>query len=145
MMASEKSAFIDYFNRATQHRLHLPLSIFEKPSNQKEYDFLQGILDKLIDEVRDNEGHPLAIAVQIIGNNLEEFDNSHYPPIGNNVTDIELVRYLMKENNLCQKDMIDVFANQGNVSKFLSGERKLSKTQITKLVTKFNISADFFL
>jgi HTH-type transcriptional regulator/antitoxin HigA len=81
---------------------------------------------------------------QIIGDNLEDFDDKHYASIGKNVTDTELVRYLMRQHNLHQEDMIDVFGNQGNVSKFLSGQRKLSKLQISKIVTRFHISADFF-
>jgi HTH-type transcriptional regulator / antitoxin HigA len=144
MIISANAIYIDYVNKETQHDLHLPLSVFKKPINQKEYEFLVGILDQIIDEVRDDETHPLAIAAQIIGDNLEDFDDKNYPPIGKNVTDIELVRYLMKQNNLNQEDMLDVFRNQGNVSKFLNGQRKLSKSQICKLVSRFNISADFF-
>jgi antitoxin component HigA of HigAB toxin-antitoxin module len=64
--------------------------------------------------------------------------------LGSLDTDAELLRYLMKQNDLHQEDLIDVFGNQGNVSKFLNGRRKLSKSQISKLVARFNISADFF-
>ena len=136
---------IDYVNAKTHRELHLPLSIFKKPSNQNEYGELEEVLDLLIDEVRDDENHPLAIAMQVIGDNLEDYDNAYHPPIGNNVNEIELVRYLMEENNLYQKDLTDVFGNQGNASKFLNGERKLSKSQIAKLVHKFKISAQRIL
>jgi HTH-type transcriptional regulator/antitoxin HigA len=54
----------------TDHKFHLPISVFKKSNNEKEYSNLEKILDKLIDEVRDNEKHPLAIAMQIIGDNL---------------------------------------------------------------------------
>ena len=40
--------------------------------------------------------------------------------------------------------MVDIFSNQGNVSKFLNGERKLSNSQILKLVRRFNICEDAF-
>lgn len=144
MMTTEKSILIDYVNQATHHELHLPLIAFKKPVNQKEYDFLENILDQIIDEVRDNEDHPLALAMQIIGDNIENFDDKHCVPIGKNVSDVELVHYLMEKNSLFQRDMVDIFGNQGNVSKFLNGERQLSKTQITRLVIRFNISPDFF-
>ena len=144
MKASSNPIYIDYVSKDTQHKTHLPLSVFKKPIDQKEYDFLENILDQIIDEVRDDETHPLAIAAQIIGDNLEDFDNKNHMPIGRNVSDTELVRYLMDKNNLHQEDLIDIFGNQGNVSKFLSGQRKLSKLQITKIVARFNISADFF-
>ncbi len=144
MMASANPIFIDYVDDITKHKFHLPLAVFKKPTNQDEYDHLEAILDEIIDEVRDNEDHPLALAAQIIGDNLEDYDDQNHPAIGHSVTDIDLIRHVMKENNLNQSDLVDIFGNQGNVSKFLNGERSLSKGQISKLVTRFNISADFF-
>lgn len=144
MKTAKNAIFIDYVNPVTRHKFHLPLTVFKKPYNQKEYDFLESILDKLIDEIRDNEDHSLAPIAQVIGDNLEDFDNQYHIPIGNDVTDIELIRYIMDDNHLSQKDLIDIFGNQGNVSKFLNAERRLSKTQIAKIVKRFNLSADFF-
>src|SRR5437773_8293652 len=100
---------IDYVDPKTDHKFHLPISVFKKPTNEKEYSNLEKILDKLIDEVRDNEKHPLAIAMQIIGDNLEQYDNEHYPPIAHNISDIDMVKYLMKSNNLNQSDLADIF------------------------------------
>lgn len=115
------------------------------PSNAKEYAKLEKILDELIDEVRDNEKHPLAIVMQIIGENLEQYDNEHYPAIGHNISEIDMVKYLMKSHNLHQNDLADIFGGQANVSKYLNGERQLSKKQIAGLKKKFGISADFFV
>ncbi len=143
MMAQASPITIDYISDQTHNEFHLPLSVFKRPINQEEYGVLEEILDQLIDEVRDNEDHPLAVAMQVIGDNLEDFDNSN-TPIGANVSNIELVRYLMKKNNLVQSDMVDIFSNQSNVSKFLNAERNLSNSQILKLVRRFNISADVF-
>lgn len=123
----------------------LPISVFKKPANAKEYAHLEKILDQLIDEIRDNEKHPLAIAMQIIGDNLEQYDNEHYPAIGHNISEIEMVKYLMKSHNLHQSDLADIFGGQANVSKFLNRERSLSKNQIAGLKKRFGISADFFV
>jgi HTH-type transcriptional regulator/antitoxin HigA len=136
---------IDYIDPKTDHRFHLPVSVFKKPSNIKEYINLEKVLDKLIDEVRDNEKHPLAIVMQIIGENLEQYDNEHYPAIGSEISEIELVKYLMKKHGLHQNDLADIFSGQANVSKFLNGERPLSKNQIFGLKKRFHISADFFV
>ncbi len=144
MMTTAKPILIDYVNQATNHELHLPLIAFKKPVNQKEYNYLEKVLDQIMDEVRDNEDHPLALAMQIIGDNIENFDDKQGLPIGKNVSDVELVQYLMENNNLCQREMVDIFGNQGNVSKFLNGERQLSKAQITRLAIRFTISTDFF-
>lgn len=136
---------IDYIDPKTDHKFHLPVSVFKKPSTIKEYSRLEKILDQLLDEVRDDETHPLAIVMQIIGENLEQYDNEHFSPIGHEVSDIEMVKYLMKSHDLNQNDIADIFGGQANVSKFLNGERSLSKNQITGLKKKFGVSADFFI
>lgn len=135
----------DYVNEKTHHNFHLPLFLFKRPETQEEYSRLEKILDNLIDEVQDDEEHPLALAMQIIGENLERYDDEHYPTIGVNVSDVDMVKYLMETNNLHQKDLADIFGSQANVSKFLSGKRTLGKNSIAGLKKKFGISADFFL
>lgn len=144
MTALTQPIIIDYVNESSNNEFHFPLSVFKRPSSQDEYNSLEATLDDLIDEVRDDENHPLAIVMQVIGDNLESFDNSYHEKIGKNVSNVDLVRYLMKENGLRQQDMAGIFASQGNVSKFLKGERSLSKNQMTKLIERFNLSADVF-
>ena len=139
------SLAIDYVDHKTDHRIHLPITVFKKPKNAKEYAKLEKVLDQLIDEIRDQSNHPLAIAMQIIGENIEQFDNENHPAIGNQINEIEMVKYLMKLNNLNQADVADIFGGQANVSKFINGERPLSKNQIIGLKNKFKISADFFM
>jgi len=136
---------IDYVDQKTKNEFHFPISTFKKPSNSKEYSNLEKILDKLIDEVKGDEKHPLAIVMQIIGDNLEQYDNENYPGIGANISDVAMVEYLMKSHNLRQVDLADIFGGQANVSKFLHGERSLSKNQIAKLKKRFGVSADFFV
>ena len=136
---------IDYINQKSEREFHLPVSVFKRPSNPKEYAKLEKLLDELIDEVKGSEKHPLAIVMQIIGENLEQYDDEHFPVMGADISDIELVAFLMKSHNLRQADLADIFGGQANVSKFLNGERSLSKPQIIGLKNKFKISADVFL
>ena len=135
----------DYNDTTTNHHLHLPIAIFKKPETEDEYRSLESILDKIIDIVRDDESHPLAIAMQIIGDNLERYDNEVNQDIGHDVSNIEMVEYLMKKHNLLQKDLAEIFGGQANVSKFLNGKRSLSHAQITGLKHLFKISSDFFI
>lgn len=136
---------IDYIDKKSSREFHLPISVFKKPHNPKEYAILEKILDELIDTVRGDETHPLTDVMQIIGENLEQYDNEHFPDIGHNITHIELLTFLMKSHGLKQIDLADIFGGQANVSRFLNGERDLSKSQILGLKKKFKISADFFL
>lgn len=135
----------DYVNQKTDRKFHLPITVFKKPSNAKDYSKLEKILDMLIDEVRDDDKHPLALVMQIIGENLEQYDNEHYSAIGHDINEIEMVKYLMKSHRLHQKDLADIFGGQANVSKYLNGERSLSKNQISGLKKRFGISSDFFV
>lgn len=136
---------IDYTSEVTHHNFHLPITAFKKPSNEKEYKKLEKILDRLIDEVKGDERHPLSTAMHIIGDNLELYDDENHPPIGSNISDIDIVLYFMDKNGLYQKDLAPIFGSQANVSKFLNGERKLNKTQIEGIKKCFGISADFFI
>ena len=136
---------IDYLDQKTNHEFHFPIAVFKKPTNAKEYTKLEKVLDELIDEVRGNSKHPLAIVMQIIGENLEQYDSENHPEIGANISDVAMVKFLMISNNLRQADLADIFGGQANVSRFLNGERSLSKNQILGLKKRFGISADFFV
>ena len=72
---------INYVNPITGCEFHFPLSVFKKPINANEYAQLEKVLNELIDEVGGNEKHPLAIAMEIIGENLEQYDNEHHKGI----------------------------------------------------------------
>ena len=41
---------IDYVDPKTDHKFHLPIFAFKKPSNVREYAKLEKLLDELIDE-----------------------------------------------------------------------------------------------
>ena len=84
---------VDYVDKKSE--FHLPISVFRKPKNLKEYTQFEEILDKITGVVRGKEKHPLAEVMQIIGENLEQYDDKNFPPIGSHVSDIELVIFLM--------------------------------------------------
>jgi hypothetical protein len=65
------------------------------------------------------------------------------PLIGKDISDIEMVMYLMKKNNLYQKDLAPIFGGQANVSKFLNGERELGKKHISYVFCNLEYSTFF--
>ncbi len=71
--------------------------------------------------------------------------NEHFAFIGEHVTDVARVKYLMNTHQLYQKYLAPMVGGQANVSKFVNGERGLGKHYIAELKRKFNINADFFL
>ena len=51
------------------------------PYTEVEYDRLVAMLDELIDEVGENEAHPLASLMDIIGVLIEHYENANVPEL----------------------------------------------------------------
>jgi len=51
------------------------------PSDEASYQKLVQWLDQLIDEVGENEQHPLASLMDIIGVLIEHYENEHIPEL----------------------------------------------------------------
>jgi HTH-type transcriptional regulator/antitoxin HigA len=57
---------------------------------------------------------------------------------------LEVLRFLMEQHGLRQKDLVDVFGTRSIVSEVLSGKRKLNKDHIERLSQRFHVSPDVF-
>ncbi len=51
------------------------------PRTEAEYNRLVAMLDELIDEVGENEAHPLASLMEIIGVMIEHYENANVPEL----------------------------------------------------------------
>lgn len=51
------------------------------PTTEEQYNQLVKFLDKLTDEVGDNENHPLASLMEIIGVLIEHYENNYVPEL----------------------------------------------------------------
>lgn len=49
--------------------------------NQTEYERLVNIVDQLIDEVGEDEAHPLASLMEVIGVLIEKYEDEHVPEL----------------------------------------------------------------
>jgi HTH-type transcriptional regulator/antitoxin HigA len=116
--------------------------ILSVPQNDKQYKKLVKVLDELIDEVGNNEKHQLAPLLETVGNLVEEYENDHF--IQPNTEPIKVLKYLMDENYLTQKDL-SIIGTQGVVSEILNGKRELNVRQIKALAEKFNVSPSVFI
>jgi len=56
----------DYNDAIMNHHFHLPIAVFKKPETEDESKSLESVLEKLIDVVRDDESHSLAIASKLL-------------------------------------------------------------------------------
>lgn len=57
----------------------------------------------------------------------------------------ELLASLMRENNLKQIEMIDIFGTQSIVSEVLNGKREITKSQAKALAEKFSMKIEAFI
>ncbi len=51
------------------------------PHTAAEYDRLVSLLDRLVDEVGEDESHPLASLMEIVGVLIEKYEDEHVPEL----------------------------------------------------------------
>ena len=51
------------------------------PHTEEEYNRIVALLDELIDEVGENESHPLASMMEILGVLIEHYEKAHVPEL----------------------------------------------------------------
>lgn len=74
---------------------------------------------------------------------IEEYEDEHYP-----VPDVppnEILKFLMEQNDLKQKDLLNIFGSTGITSEVINGKRSISKAQAKKLAEFFKVSAELFI
>jgi HTH-type transcriptional regulator/antitoxin HigA len=57
---------------------------------------------------------------------------------------LEVLRFLMEQHQLKQKDLVKVFGTASIVSEVLSGKRELNKEHIKRLCRRFHVSPELF-
>ncbi len=116
--------------------------IFSVPHNEKEYNKLVNLLDSLIDEVGNNENHPLASLMETIGSLIETYETQCINELEGNPIDVLIT--LMEEHGLNQSDLSEI-GSQGVVSEILSRKRLLNVRQIKMLSKRFKVSPAVFI
>lgn len=99
-------------------------------------------LISILDEIEDNESHPLYSLLDTLGIIIEAYDDEHYPLP--HLQGIDALIYLMEEHSLSQSDLPEI-GSQGVVSEILNSKRQLNVRQIQALAHRFGVSpATFF-
>jgi HTH-type transcriptional regulator/antitoxin HigA len=116
--------------------------VFSVPHNEKDYNNLVNLLDSLLDEVGNNESHPLSSLMETIGSLIETYESQNYPDIEGNPIDV--LKTLMEEHGLTQSDLPEI-GSQGVVSEIISGKRQLNVRQLKLLSERFKVSPVVFV
>lgn len=110
--------------------------------NEREYNAAVKRLNALLDEIGDNEKHPLYGLLDTLGSLISLYEEEHYPIP--EATGVEVLRFLMDEHGLAQSDLPEI-GSQGVVSEILSGKRELNVRQIRGLAKRFKVSSAVFV
>ena len=73
---------------------------------------------------------------------IENYENAHYPIP--DASPVDVLRFLIEQNGLTQRDLIPEMGNAATVSLVLSGKRPLTREHIEKLSARFHVSPAVF-
>ena len=110
--------------------------------NEREYDMAVKRLNDLLDEIGDNEKHPLYSLLDTLGTLIHAYEEEHYPIP--EASGVDVLNFLMEEHELSQSDLPEV-GSQGVVSEILNHKRELNIRQVRALAKRFNVSSAVFV
>jgi HTH-type transcriptional regulator/antitoxin HigA len=110
--------------------------------SENDYRHVCAMVEALLEEIGDDESHPLADVLDFLSDQIKAYEDEHYP-----IPDAEpreVLRFLMDQHGFKQEDLADC-APQSRISDILNGKRPVSKAIAKKLAGRFNVSAGLFI
>ncbi len=109
---------------------------------KKDYARATEMLDVILDEIGEDEKHPLAELADALGVFVEKYEADHVriPE----AKPAAVLKFLMQEHGLRQADLPEI-GSQGVVSEVLAGRRELNSRQIKQLAKRFGVSPAVFI
>jgi HTH-type transcriptional regulator/antitoxin HigA len=112
--------------------------------NERDYARMQALMDELLDLVGDDEDHPLADLLDVVGMLVAQYEDENTPGL-ESAKPLEVLKFLMEQHELKQSDLRKEIGTQGVVSEILSGTRKINARQAKALAKRFGVSPVVFL
>ncbi len=109
-----------------------------------EEDYARAIatIDVLLDEIGDDETHPLADVLDYLADQVKTYEDERFKIP--NAEPPDILSFLMEQHGLHQEDLSDC-APQSRISEILAGKRSISKETAKRLARRFNVHGDIFL
>lgn len=117
-----------------------PGPIKTEEENSKFLAIIDRLMSKGENELSPEEDRLLEMLAVLV----EDFEEKTYK-IGEWSNPQVALQELMREHELKQIDMLDIFGSQGVVSQVLNGKREISKVQARKLSERFRLPIDIFI
>lgn len=108
----------------------------------EDYARAHATIDALLDEIGDDESHPLAEVLDYFADQVRAYEDERVSIP--KAEPREVLRFLMEQHGLKQEDLGDC-APQSRISDILSGKRAISKETAKCFARRFHVRADLFL
>lgn len=111
--------------------------------NEKEYEIMLANIDELMsrgEAFLSAEEERLLETLAIL---VEAYEDEHYPMP--EVAPNEVLKFLLEDRELKQKDLLHIFGSSGIASEVINGKRSISKAQAKKLSEFFKVSVELFI
>jgi HTH-type transcriptional regulator/antitoxin HigA len=105
---------------------------------------MQSLMDELLMEVGDDENHPLADMLDVVGVLVSQYEDENTLGL-EPANPRDVLKFLMEQHGLKQSDLRKEIGTEGVVSEVLSGERKPNARQAKALAQRFGVSLTGFL
>lgn len=112
--------------------------------SERDYQRMQALMDELLDMVGDDEDHPLADLLDVVGMLVAQYEDENTPALIAASKPQEVLQFLMEQHGLKQSDLREI-GSQGVVSEILSGSRQINARQAKALAKRFGVSPAVFL
>jgi HTH-type transcriptional regulator / antitoxin HigA len=110
--------------------------------SDEDYARAHATIDVLLDEISDDESHPLAEVLDYLADQVRAYEAERVSIP--KAEPREVLRFLMEQHGLKQEDLGDC-APQSRISDILSGKRAISKENAKCFARRFHVRADLFL
>ncbi len=117
-------------------------SVVSVPHTEEAYNRLVDFVHELVEEIGEDEEHPLASLLDTLETLIEAYETEHLPePKG---SPLETLKFLMDEHALGPDDLPEIGGIE-IVSEILAEKRLLNVHHIRALSKRFNVSPSVFL
>ena len=108
-----------------------------------EHDRMIEMVGQLMQRGEDNLSPEEGRLLDLLANLIVDYESKIYPPA--DLPPNELLQFLIEENGLRKKDLVEIFGAESRVSDAVNGKRAISKTQAKKLGAQFRVSSELFI
>jgi HTH-type transcriptional regulator/antitoxin HigA len=111
-------------------------------ADEEQYDLMVSQLNQLLDLA--NPSPEEEDMLHLLGTLIAEYEAREYPDDQFELLGVDLIKELMAQNSLKQKDLVLIFKTKSIVSAVLAGKRKLTVGHIDQLAEFFKLPHSLF-